>query len=77
MAPIHRLEDVWTDGPPMRLTLLARLSGQSPDTLRRERDTGYLKTLKRPHRATSPDLVSREEARRWLKSIGMTPRATA
>lgn len=77
MAPIARLEDVWKDGPPLRLTLLARLSGQSIDTLRRERDQGYLTTCKRPHRTTSPDMVSREEARRWLTVVGLGPRATA
>lgn len=77
MAPIVKLDDIWTDGPPLRLTQLARVSGQSIDTLRRDRDQGYLKTCKRPHRTTSPDLVSRDEARRWLTAIGLGPRASA
>lgn len=72
MAPIRELKDVWTDGPPLRLTLLARISGQSIDTLQRERAGGYLTTYK-SHRRTSPHLVSRDEARRWLRTMGLAP----
>lgn len=73
MAPIRELKDVWTDGPPLRLTQLAKLSGQSVDTLRRERDGGYLTISRKRHRRTSPDLVNREEARRWLSEMGLQP----
>jgi hypothetical protein len=75
VTTVVRLEDLWQDGPPIRLTTLARLSGQSVDTLRRESEGGYLRVVKKPHRRTSPCLVTRVEARRWLAQIGIAPTA--
>lgn len=70
------LRDLWYEGPPVRLTLVAKLTGLSVVTLRKERDEGYLKTFKpRCKGGNSPDMVEREAFRTWALAVGLIPRS--
>lgn len=63
------LEDIWRDGPAVRVRDLIAITGLSPDTIRADIVSGDLVATKRPG-PTSPYLITRPNARAWLRQLG-------
>jgi hypothetical protein len=66
------LDDIWRDGPAVRVRDLVHITGLHADTVRSDIASGDLVATKR--RQTSPYLVPRDHARRWLTQLGFNTR---
>jgi excisionase family DNA binding protein len=74
LAPLT-VDDIWQDGPPVRMRDLEAITGLSRVTLRADIQTGRLPALRRL--GIGHYLVKRADARAWLAAMGYEPTRAA
>jgi hypothetical protein len=70
---IHTVDDIWREGPPVRIRDLAYVTGYSDDKIRLDVRSGHLVPMSTETRERSAMLFTRDAARRWLAALGMRP----